>query len=94
MQSRDGQITGRFHRRFFALGAQRRMIDWLDWMQPEAWDVEHNNLHHYQLGEDSDPDLVERNLENIIRWQKPLGIPVWLRSIQVRISCRLQMHVN
>merc|ERR1711957_70822 len=28
-----------------------------------AWNVEHNNLHHYRLGESGDPDLVERNLE-------------------------------
>jgi len=24
--------------------------------------VQHNNLHHYHLSEDTDPDLVERNL--------------------------------
>ena len=38
-------------------------MDWLDWMLPEAWNVEHNNLHHYKLGEQGDPDLVERNFE-------------------------------
>jgi hypothetical protein len=32
-------------------------------MLPEAWNVEHNNLHHFRLGEEGDPDLVERNLE-------------------------------
>jgi fatty acid desaturase len=32
-------------------------------MAPEAWNVEHNRLHHYHLGEDKDPDLVQRNLE-------------------------------
>ena len=32
-------------------------------MLPEAWNVEHNNLHHYRTGEPGDPDLVERNLE-------------------------------
>lgn len=32
-------------------------------MLPEAWNLEHNQLHHYALGEDTDPDLVERNLE-------------------------------
>jgi len=32
-------------------------------MLPEAWNVEHSNLHHYRLGESGDPDLVERNLE-------------------------------
>jgi fatty acid desaturase len=32
-------------------------------MLPEAWNIEHNRLHHYHLGEPQDPDLVERNLE-------------------------------
>jgi len=31
-------------------------------MLPEAWNVEHNSLHHYKLGEVGDPDLVERSL--------------------------------
>ena len=53
--------TERFHRKSFALGPVRRVIDWLDWMAPEAWDVEHNDLHHYKLGETTDPDLLERN---------------------------------
>ena len=56
------EIKGRFHRRKFARGPWNRIIDWMDWMMPEAWDVEHNHLHHYQLGEDADPDLVERNM--------------------------------
>jgi len=30
-------------------------------MLPEAWNVEHNNRHHYCLGEIHDPDLVEEN---------------------------------
>ena len=56
---------GRYHRRTFARGVQARINDWLDWMLPEAWDVEHNKLHHYQLNEDGDPDLIERNMEDI-----------------------------
>lgn len=36
-----------------------------DWMLPEAWDVEHNFKHHYELGEASDPDLLERNAHSI-----------------------------
>ena len=56
------QVEGdRFHRHTFALGLARRVLDWLDWMAPAAWNAEHNNLHHYKLGEDTDPDLVERN---------------------------------
>ena len=35
----------------------------LDWMLPQAWDVEHNKAHHYYLSEEKDPDLVEHNFE-------------------------------
>jgi hypothetical protein len=48
-QSENGVVTGRFHRRTFAKGLARRITDWMDWMMPEAWDVEHNHLHHYQV---------------------------------------------
>lgn len=55
--------AGKFNSRGFALGSvKQRCIDWLDWMAPEAWNVEHNRLHHYRLNELSDPDLVQRNL--------------------------------
>lgn len=60
------------NRRKFALG-WRRAIDWLDWMLPEAWNAEHNQLHHYQLGEDGDPDLVERNTEFVQSLPKPIA---------------------
>jgi fatty acid desaturase len=54
--------SGRFNRFKFGLGSlSRRMLDWFDWMLPEAWNQEHNQLHHYHLGEESDPDLVQRN---------------------------------
>jgi hypothetical protein len=84
-QSVGGVITGRFHRRSFALGLRKRVVDWLDWMRPEAWDVEHNNLHHYRLGEEGmegDPDLVERNLLPV-RSMKEAGAPHWRRLLQV-----------
>ena len=59
-----GQGTGRVHASGFGVGSvYRRVRDWFDWMLPEAWNVEHNNLHHYRLSESGDPDLVERNLE-------------------------------
>jgi len=32
---------------------------------PEAWNVEHNNRHHYCLSELEDPDLVENNLVDL-----------------------------
>ena len=67
--------AGRFKSQTFALGgATARARDWLDWMLPEAWNLEHNQLHHYRLGEDRDPDLVERNLDFVRRWRGPLAL--------------------
>jgi fatty acid desaturase len=55
-------VKTRWNRFKFAVGSTwRRICDWLDWMMPEAWNVEHNNRHHYCLGEVEDPDLVEEN---------------------------------
>jgi len=81
------QVDGRFHRKTFAKGPVNRVFDWLDWMLPEAWDVEHNNLHHYKLGEvHGDPDLVEKNLKDLRDKQLPLPLkyaeavgvmPIW-----------------
>lgn len=51
-----------YKRGVFAIGF-RRFFDWLDWMLPQAWDVEHNKAHHYYLSEEKDPDLVEHNFE-------------------------------
>ncbi len=45
----------------FAQG-KRRLLDWLDWIEPEAWVHEHNFQHHYKLGEAHDPDQPELNL--------------------------------
>ena len=43
---------GEYNRFRFGVGSlYRRCVDWLDWMLVEAWNVEHNNLHHYCLGE-------------------------------------------
>ena len=65
--------AGGFNSRGFALGSVvQRVKDWLDWMQPEAWNVEHNRLHHYRLNEARDPDLVQRNLE----WLRVMNIPL------------------
>ena len=44
----------------YALG-WRRYLDWLDWLHPDAWAHEHNELHHYHTGQQEDPDIVERN---------------------------------
>lgn len=53
----------------------RRYIDWLDWMHPEAWDKEHNDIHHYRLGEEVDPDQVEHNMAAL----RASPIPRWGR---------------
>lgn len=56
----------RWNRFKFAVGSfWNRLCDWFDWMLPEAWNVEHNNRHHYCLSEIDDPDLVEQNLGNL-----------------------------
>lgn len=74
--------SGRYSSRGFALGSVwRRLQDWFDWMLPEAWSIEHNQLHHYRLSEDDDPDLLERNAEvwkGIQRYTMPfLSMFVW-----------------
>jgi fatty acid desaturase len=60
----------------FAKG-KRRYIDWLEWMLPEAWDKEHNDLHHYNLGEQADPDQVEYNTEDF----RAINMPQWVRYL-------------
>lgn len=55
----------------FAPG-RRRMRDWMDVILPEAWDVEHNTLHHSRLGEAADPDLVKLNLD----WLRTSSLPL------------------
>lgn len=57
-----GYETGRWNRKKFAMGPFRRFIDWMDWILPEAWHVEHNILHHYKLNEPEDPDFVGNRL--------------------------------
>ena len=54
-------IPYRYTKKGFASGS-RRYIDWLDWIKPEAWAFEHNIMHHYHLGEDDDPDNIEKNM--------------------------------
>eukprot|EP00614_Pseudopedinella_elastica_P021967 CAMPEP_0172613370 /NCGR_PEP_ID=MMETSP1068-20121228/42050_1 /TAXON_ID=35684 /ORGANISM="Pseudopedinella elastica, Strain CCMP716" /LENGTH=491 /DNA_ID=CAMNT_0013417801 /DNA_START=137 /DNA_END=1612 /DNA_ORIENTATION=+ len=64
-----------FNSKGFALGFKARVTQWFDWMLPEAWNVEHNNLHHYRLGEVDDPDLVERNLQFV----RDLKVPTFFK---------------
>jgi fatty acid desaturase len=79
--------AGKYNSRGFSLGSiPKRVADWCDWMLPEAWNIEHNRLHHYHLGEPLDPDLVERNLTFLRDMKIPLPLkyvvaaalmPVW-----------------
>lgn len=79
-------IPDRYTRRGFARG-WRRYVDWFD---PDAWDHEHNNFHHYYTGEDSDPDLAERNLEFL--WQ--MSVPVWGKYTLMAVApCTLEDHL-
>ena len=85
-------IGNRWHRSTFARGPVARFMDWCDWMLPEAWDVEHNALHHYELGEGSDPDLLERNAHNVRIATRPkvgllLRTPLPCVSSRVCASC-------
>ncbi len=59
----------------------RRYWDWLDWMYPAAWDVEHNDIHHYHLGEEIDPDQVEFNMQKL----RNSNIPRWGRYVLLGI---------
>lgn len=59
--AKDQKVDSKFRRGHYATGLWRRCMDWVDWMLPEAWNLEHNKLHHYKLSEDADPDCVERN---------------------------------
>ena len=73
-------IPARYTKKHFAKGP-RRFIDWLDWIKPDAWAYEHNIMHHYHLGEEDDPDNVERNLQ----WLTQSNVPMWLRYIIVYV---------
>lgn len=70
----------RWSRFKFGLGTLwRRFNDWFDWMMPEAWNVEHNTRHHYNLSEVHDPDLVEENLKIL----RDIDIPVFMKYMVV-----------
>jgi len=68
----DKCSKGEYSRFKFGVGSTwRRCVDWLDWMLVEAWNVEHNQMHHYCLGEDNDPDLVEMNFGSFREMKLP-----------------------
>ncbi len=65
-------------KRFARGGLRRRVLDWLDWVEPEAWNLEHNVLHHYRTGELADPDLVEVHMEMLrdAKWPEPVKLAI------------------
>jgi len=76
-------VPERYTRKKFARG-WRRAVDWLDWIEPKSWDFEHNTKHHYNLGEDSDPDNIELNLV----WLRESNLPKWVRyAIVISFAC-------
>ncbi len=71
-------VPYRYTKAGYARGA-RRYVDWLDWIKPEAWEYEHNIMHHYHLGEDEDPDNVELNTQ----WLHSMKVPMFVKYIVV-----------
>ena len=73
-------VPDRYTTRAFAKG-WRRIVDWYDWILPQGWHIEHNQLHHYRLGEVSDPDQIELNLY----WLRESGWPMVVRYVVVAL---------
>jgi fatty acid desaturase len=67
----------RFRSETFARGF-RRWIDWCDWLDPKAWQREHNSLHHYRLGEVYDPDVPERAFCLLARLRLPAALKIFV----------------
>ena len=59
----------------------RRFLDWPDWMTPAGWHHEHDELHHYNLGEKVDPNNAQHNME----WLRQSRLPMWLRYVVVAL---------
>lgn len=57
-------VAARHTSKGFAKGKDR-IWHWLDWIDPEAWHLEHDILHHHYTGETTDPDLVEDNIQAV-----------------------------
>lgn len=53
----------------------RRYIDWFDWIVPEAWDAEHNRLHHNELVRPVDAKTASHS-----EWLRSSGLPGVVRA--------------
>lgn len=74
----------------YAIG-WRRYLDWLDWLHPDAWAHEHNQLHHYHTGQRDDPDLVERNAWFIRHPAVPRPVK-WLLMLLLMMTWKLSYY--
>lgn len=87
--------TKHYNRFIFAIGPYRRFMDWFDWLLPEAWNLEHNNYHHYHLGEQSsDPNLLEYNMESFRTMKLPLIIKRFIIYIFVIPTWRWSYYAS
>ena len=73
-------VPSRYTPAGFARGG-RRLTQWLDVIDPEAWHVEHNQQHHSRLNEEADPDFVQRNLQ----WLRESDLPLPARYALVAL---------
>lgn len=83
-------VPERYTSRKFALG-WRRYLDWLDWLHPDAWAHEHNQLHHYHTGQRDDPDIVERNAW-FIRHRSVPRVIKWLLVALLMMTWKLSYY--
>ncbi len=74
-------IPSRYTSKQFARG-WRRFLDWPDWITPAGWHQEHDVLHHYNLGEERDPDCIQLNMV----WLRESAAPMWLRFLIVGMT--------
>lgn len=81
-----------YNRFIYGLG-WRRFVDWFDWFLPEAWNVEHNNRHHYHLGEKADPDLVEDNMVDLRNSKLPVFVK-YMISFALMLSWKYTYYAS
>jgi fatty acid desaturase len=70
-----GGYTRKYDRFTYGKKIMRRVVDWMDYILPEAWHCEHNVHHHYKLNEFNDPDNVQHNLAQL----RALNVPNFLK---------------
>ena len=59
----------------------RRFLDWPEWFTIKGWHQEHNVLHHYSLGEETDPNNAQHNM----KWLRESTLPMWQRYVIVAL---------